>query len=61
VLPRFLPAAGVLTATLPFYLIIMLRGSLLQSMAGFTVLVLCSLLVGRRRPVPDARRQLRSP
>jgi hypothetical protein len=56
---RVFPAPGVLSATLPFYLIIMLRGSLLQSMAGFTVLVVCSLLVVRRRPVPEARRLLR--
>ena len=57
---RVFAAPGVLSATLPFYLIIMLRGSLLQSMAGFTVLVLCSLVVVRRWPVPEARRRLRA-
>ncbi len=36
---------GVLATTLPFYVIIMLRGSLLQSMAGFTVLVVCGRFV----------------
>ena len=55
---RVFPAPGVLTATLPFYLIIMLRGSLLQSMAGFAVLVLTALVVVRRWPVPQARRRL---
>jgi hypothetical protein len=39
---------GVLISVLPFYLVIMLRGSLLQSMAGATVLVGSSLLVSGR-------------
>jgi hypothetical protein len=40
---------GVLADILPFYFIIMLRGSLLQSMAGFTVLALSGLFVTARR------------
>jgi len=43
---------GVLADILPFYFIIMLRGSLLQSMAGFTVLALSSLVVTARSPGP---------
>lgn len=43
-------APGLLAGTLPFYLVIMLRGSLLQSMAGFTVLSLTALAVSRRVP-----------
>ena len=46
---------GVVATTIPFYAIIMLRGSLLQSMAGFTVLMVCSLFVSapERRSAPD--------
>lgn len=36
---------GVLACTVPFYAIIMLRGSLLQSMAGFAVLLACGRYV----------------
>ncbi len=43
---------GVLADILPFYFIIMLRGSLLQSMAGFTVLAVSSLFVTARRSGP---------
>ena len=43
-------APGLLAGTLPFYFIIMLRGSLLQAMAGFTVLSLVALAVGRHAP-----------
>jgi hypothetical protein len=49
-LVRPLPVApGVLETTLPFYAIIMLRGSLLQSMAGLTVLLVCGRYVSARR------------
>jgi F0F1-type ATP synthase membrane subunit c/vacuolar-type H+-ATPase subunit K len=41
---------GVLAATLPFYFIILLRGSLLQAMAGLSVLVACGLFVTVRQP-----------
>lgn len=43
--------AGVLGGVLPFYAVIMLRGSLLQSMAGFTVLLLTGAVVTRKVPV----------
>jgi hypothetical protein len=39
---------GILTGILPFYLIIVLRGSLLQAMAGLTVLVLSALFISTR-------------
>ncbi len=39
------PRPGVIATTIPFYAIIMFRGSLLQSMAGFTVLLVCGLFV----------------
>ncbi|MDQ3485653.1 MAG: hypothetical protein M3445_09650, partial [Actinomycetota bacterium] len=39
----------VLADILPFYFIIMLRGSLLQSMAGFAVLAASALFVTERR------------
>jgi hypothetical protein len=39
---------GVLADILPFYFIIMLRGSLLQSMAGFAVLAASGLFVSER-------------
>lgn len=39
---------GVLGQIMPFYMIIMLRGSLLQAMAGFTVLLVSGALVTRR-------------
>lgn len=42
-------ASGTLWAILPFYLLIMLRGSLLQSMAGFTVLLVCGAFLEPRR------------
>jgi hypothetical protein len=57
---RVFPAPGVLSGTLPFYLIIMLRGSLLQSMASFTVIVACAALVGRRVPASRLRQELTS-
>ncbi|NLT55951.1 MAG: hypothetical protein GXX79_15650 [Actinomycetales bacterium] len=41
----------VLGAILPWYMIIMLRGSLLQSMAGLTVLLVCSAAVTMRQPM----------
>lgn len=41
-------SAGPLNQILPFYAIIMLRGSLLQSMAGFSVLVFSGAFVSRR-------------
>lgn len=40
---------GVLADILPFYFIIMLRGSLLQSMAGFAVLAASGVFVSERR------------
>ena len=55
---RTFPAPGVLAGTLPFYLIIMLRGSLLQSMAGFTTLVVCAAVVGRRVPASRVQDEL---
>ncbi len=55
---RIFPAPGVLSGTLPFYLVIMLRGSLLQSMAGFTVLIVCAALVGRRVPASRVAAEL---
>jgi hypothetical protein len=42
-------ARGVLGDILPFYFIIMLRGSLLQSMAGFAVLAASGVFVTERR------------
>ncbi len=57
---RLFAAPGVLAGTLPFYLIIMLRGSLLQSMAGFTVLVVCAAAVGRRVPASRLAEELTS-
>jgi hypothetical protein len=39
---------------MPFYMIIMLRGSLLQSMAGFAVLLVSGKLVTRKH-VGDVR------
>lgn len=42
--------AGLLSGILPFYVIIMLRGSLLQSMAGFVVLGVCARFVSHRLP-----------
>lgn len=57
---RTFPAPGVLSGTLPFYLIIMLRGSLLQSMAGLTVLALCTWLTGRRVPASRFSEELTS-
>jgi hypothetical protein len=39
---------GVLVTVLPFYLVLMLRGSLLQSMAGATVLVVSAFVVSGR-------------
>jgi hypothetical protein len=55
-------ALGVIT---PFYLVILLRGSLLQAMAGFTVLFLCGFVVRRRIPVDavalEPRRRMRHP
>lgn len=44
------PAVGasVLAGIVPFYLVLVLRGSLLQSMAGLTVLVLSGVFVTRR-------------
>jgi hypothetical protein len=45
---------GVLTGILPFYMIIVLRGSLLQAMAGLAVMVGAGLFVTRRVAVrPD--------
>ncbi|MDP9434973.1 MAG: oligosaccharide repeat unit polymerase, partial [Actinomycetota bacterium] len=46
--PRSIRQRGVLADILPFYLIIMLRGSLLQSMAGFAVLAVSALFVTER-------------
>ena len=41
---------GVLAWILPFYLVLVVRGSLIQSMAGLTAIVVCGLFVrGRRR------------
>lgn len=57
---RLFAAPGVLAGTLPFYLIIMLRGSLLQSMAGFTVLIVCAAVVGRRVPASRLPAELTS-
>jgi hypothetical protein len=44
---------GILASTLPFYLILCLRGSLLQSMAGLTTILVSTLVVtarGQSRP-----------
>lgn len=47
---------GVLACILPFYLIILLRGSLLQAMSSLLVIVVCGLFVLQRREGPaDAR------
>lgn len=46
---------GVLADVLPFYLIIMLRGSLLQSMAGFAVLAVSARFVTERRARSEQR------
>jgi O-antigen polysaccharide polymerase Wzy len=48
-------APGVLACILPFYLIILLRGSLLQAMSNLLVILVCSLFVLRRtgREAPD--------
>jgi len=43
------PGQGVLASVLPFYLVLVLRGSLLQSMAGLTVLVGCAAIISSRR------------
>ncbi len=43
-----------LLITLPFYLVIILRGSLLQSMAGFSVLVLTGLFITTRKPLRNS-------
>ena len=40
---------GVLADIMPFYFIIMLRGSLLQSMAGFAVLAASGIFISERR------------
>lgn len=52
-------APPIVALILPFYLIMLLRGSLLQAMAFLTVMVASALLVrdwsGRRRTLPDAR------
>lgn len=42
------PNPGVLAVILPFYSILLLRGSLLQAMAGFAVILACGLFVSRR-------------
>ncbi len=40
---------GALLGSLPFYLILLLRGSLLEAMAGLSVLIACGLAVSKRR------------
>ncbi len=42
----------VLTVIMPFYSIILLRGSLLQAMAGLFVIIACSVFVTGRHPLP---------
>lgn len=52
-----LEGSGVLALVLPFYLVLVLRGSLLQSMAGLAVLVVCGLFVtGRSKRQPATGR-----
>lgn len=46
-------SGNVLLAILPFYLVIVLRGSLLQSMAGLSVLLGSGAMVTRRRAYRD--------
>jgi hypothetical protein len=46
-------AESVILGILSFYLLIVLRGSLLQAMANLTVLVACGLFIRRRRTTPE--------
>ena len=46
-------APAILACVLPFYLLIVLRGSLLQAMSYLTVIVVCSLFVTERRKAAD--------
>lgn len=46
-------APAILACVLPFYLLIVLRGSLLQAMSYLTVIVVCSLFVTDRRKGTD--------
>lgn len=50
---RVRAAPGVLSCIMPFYLLIILRGSLLQSMAFITVAVVCTIFIQR---LPRRRR-----
>ena len=47
------PAPRRLVGILPFYMIIVLRGSMLQAMAGLTVLVLSGLFITTRAPAAE--------
>ncbi|MFI5509954.1 oligosaccharide repeat unit polymerase [Mycobacterium sp. NPDC051804] len=47
-------APGILACVMPFYLVILLRGSLLQAMSYLTVILACTAFVARWRKV-DAR------
>lgn len=53
------PYRSTLAAVVPFYLIIVLRGPLLQAMAGLTVLTLTGLFVSGRRGRAPSRLHLR--
>ena len=52
---RAIGLPSVLGCILPFYLLILLRGSMLQAMSYLTILCLCALAV-RRRPSRDVER-----
>ncbi len=58
---RTAPGRLVLTSIVPFYFIIMLRGSLLQSMAGLTVLLVCGAAVSRWPKKTSPAAQLLAP
>ncbi len=52
---------SVLVAILPFYLLIVLRGSLLQSVASMAVILLASAFVSTARPVGEKQPSFRVP
>jgi hypothetical protein len=55
---RYVSQPGVLACALPFYFLILLRGSLLQAMAGLAVLVTCGFFVTRWTPPRAGRARL---